>query len=131
MEIGMLWFDDGPAKLRERVQRAAEYYTDKYGHKPNLCLVHPGMLSGEADKFNGVQVRPAGGLMKGHLWLGVEEAAKANGANGKGGKSNGTQAKRTSGKARTGSGKSAKANGAKKPRSKASGAKRGSKKKAD
>lgn len=79
MDIGMLWYDEGPAKLKERLQRAVEYYTDKYGRKPNLCLVNPEMLNGDAGKFNGVQLRAAPAVMKDHFWLGVEERAKTNG----------------------------------------------------
>lgn len=84
MEIGMLWYDNGSNKLKERVQRAAEYYTDKYGRKPNLCLVNPEMIKGETSKVNGVQVRTAAAVMPNHFWIGVDEAAGKNGAgNGK------------------------------------------------
>lgn len=80
MEIGMLWYDNGTSKIKERVQRAAEYYTDKYGRKPNLCLVNPAMIKGEASKVNGVQVRTAEAVMPDHFWIGVDEAAAKNGA---------------------------------------------------
>lgn len=79
MDIGMLWYDDGPAKLKERLQTAVDYYADKYGRKPNLCLVNPETLNGDTGKFNGVQLRTAPAVMKNHFWLGVEERATSNG----------------------------------------------------
>ena len=41
MNIGMLWLDtDRKRSLDEKVQRAAEYYQDKYGRLPDLCFVN-------------------------------------------------------------------------------------------
>jgi hypothetical protein len=85
MDIGMLWYDAGPEALKDRVKRAAEYYADKHGRKPNLCMVNPDMIEGKEDKFNGIVVRSKRGVMPGHLWIGVDEVvAKSNGSNGKG-----------------------------------------------
>jgi hypothetical protein len=87
MEIGMLWYDAGPAALKDRVQRAALYYSEKHGRKPNLCLVNPDMIEREESKFKGIVVRPARGVMPGHFWIGVDETvAELNGSNGKGSK---------------------------------------------
>lgn len=53
MEIGMLWYDNSPTALKDRVKQAAGYYTEKYGRKPNLCFVHPDMLQADEGKVNG------------------------------------------------------------------------------
>jgi hypothetical protein len=48
MKIGMLWFDNDPkADLKIKIERAASYYSKKYGQSPNLCFIHPSMGSGE------------------------------------------------------------------------------------
>ncbi len=39
MNAGMLWLDDDKQRpLEERVSRAADYYREKYGRLPELCL---------------------------------------------------------------------------------------------
>ena len=83
MEIGMLWFDDSPIALNDRVKRAAEYYREKYGRKPNLCLVHPGMLMTDEGLVNSVVIRKAKGIMPDHFWIGVDEAQLKLNGNGK------------------------------------------------
>jgi hypothetical protein len=73
MNIGMLWYDDSPTALKERVERAAAYYQEKYGRKPNLCLVHPSMLNGDEPRVNGIQVRRFASVRPGHFWIGVDD----------------------------------------------------------
>lgn len=79
MNVGMLWFDNDPrTALTVKVARAADYYRKKYGLSPDLCLVHPSMLSeprldpveSQAGK---VAVRPTRVIQPGHLWIGKEE----------------------------------------------------------
>ena len=42
MNVGMLWFDNDPrTALTTKVARAADYYRQKYGLVPDLCLVEP------------------------------------------------------------------------------------------
>ena len=83
MEIGMLWYDDSPTALKDRVNRAAGYYSEKYGRKPNLCLVHPGMLQTDEGKAQGVVIRKGKGVMPGHFWIGVDESQIKKNGNGK------------------------------------------------
>ena len=91
MNVGMLWFDNDPrTALTAKVARAADYYRQKYGLVPDLCLVHPSMLGeprpdlvegpvlskveGQAAKGAGtVAVRPNRAILPGHLWIGTEE----------------------------------------------------------
>jgi hypothetical protein len=79
MNVGMLWFDNDPhTELAAKVARAADYYRQKYGLTPNLCLVHPSMLGssrpGPAEERLGkVAVRPNRAVLPGHLWIGNED----------------------------------------------------------
>lgn len=79
MNVGMLWFDnDTRTALNAKVERAADYYRQKYGLVPDLCLVHPSMLTeprpeiveGGAGK---VALRTNRAILPGHLWIGVED----------------------------------------------------------
>jgi len=77
MNVGMLWFDNDPrTALTAKVERAADYYRNKYGQVPDLCLVHPSMLAEsllKAGKKFAVTVRPNRLVLPGHLWIGVED----------------------------------------------------------
>lgn len=73
MDIGMLWFDDSARPLHEKVERAADYYAQKYGRLPTLCLVHPNSLEGAPRLVGGVELRGARTVMPNHLWIGVDE----------------------------------------------------------
>ena len=80
MNTGMLWFDNDPkAELCVKVQRAAVYYRDKYGKTPNLCFVHPSMISlpaetpGASIKSAGVEIRPNRSILPNHLWIGFAQ----------------------------------------------------------
>jgi hypothetical protein len=78
MNIGMLWFDNDPhTALTAKVNRAADYYRQKYGLVPDLCMVHPSMLGDRPDLVEGragkVVVRPNRAILPGHLWIGTED----------------------------------------------------------
>ncbi len=73
MEIGMLWFDDGPTTLKDKVSQAAAFYEQKFGEKPTHCLVNPKTLNGGEGDVAGVTVRKARNVMPNHYWIGIEE----------------------------------------------------------
>jgi hypothetical protein len=73
MEIGMLWFDDGPNSLKDKVSQAVAFYEQKFGEKPTHCLVHPNTLNGGGGDIAGVTVRKARNVMPNHYWIGIEE----------------------------------------------------------
>lgn len=77
MDIGMLWFDDSARPLEDKVQRAVDYYAQKYGRTPTLCLVNPAALNGSEGVFAGVQIRAARSVMPHHLWIGVDEQVQS------------------------------------------------------
>lgn len=77
MSIGMLWFDNSPLSLREKIKKAADYYEKKYGRQPDLCLVHARMLTDtKVEEIQDITVRPSRFVLPGHLWIGVEDPAE-------------------------------------------------------
>lgn len=73
MNIGMLWFDrDANTTLAEKIAAAVAYYKTKYGRTPNLCFVHPAMLTPGATLPEKVDVRPNRSILPNHFWIGVD-----------------------------------------------------------
>ena len=74
MQTGMLWFDNDPkTTLNNKIERAADYYRQKYGKTPNLCLVHPSMIAETQETSQKITVRSYRPVLPGHLWIGIEE----------------------------------------------------------
>lgn len=76
MHTGLLWFDNDPCTtLSVKIQKAMDYYTKKFGRKPDLCLVHPSMMdTGQIQiDFGKLVVRPYRPVMPGHFWIGTED----------------------------------------------------------
>lgn len=72
MNVGMLWLDDDKKRpLTEKVQRAADYYREKYGRFPELCLVNSQALSNER-QVGKIKVQPARTVLRDHFWLGMQ-----------------------------------------------------------
>ena len=79
MDIGMMWFDNDPKTgLLTKIERAAEYYRNKYGCRPDLCLVNPTMLPAMKMNTGGITVRSFRSILPGILWLGVNDRQQAN-----------------------------------------------------
>ncbi len=80
MDIGMLWFDDTPSmNITEKVIKAASYYASKYGRKPNVCFVHPGMLTQDnLEPIGGIEIKASRTIMRHHYWLGIQQTHKVN-----------------------------------------------------
>ncbi len=76
MKVGMLWFDDrGEADIAERIEKASDYYQSKYGHKPNLCFVHPDSIDNDDAAVGlSLKVKASQMLLQNHFWIGVDEA---------------------------------------------------------
>lgn len=94
MDIGMLWFDDSSRSLKEKVQRAVDFYTQKYGRVPTLCLVNPAGLNGAEREATPVPIRGARSVMPHHLWIGVDEQAGRKSGRAAGGETASRPAKR-------------------------------------
>ncbi|HLE03862.1 MAG TPA: hypothetical protein VI729_04510 [Anaerolineales bacterium] len=76
MKIGMLWFDNDPkADLKVKIERAASYYSKKYGQAPNLCFVHPSMAPAPNGKPDSIEIRANRSVRPNHFWIGVADQA--------------------------------------------------------
>ncbi|MCA9916382.1 MAG: hypothetical protein KC445_00440 [Anaerolineales bacterium] len=74
MNVGMLWLDDDRNRsLDEKVNRAVEYYREKYGRMPELCLVNKMMLT-EEKQVGKVSVQPQTAILPHHFWVGMKAA---------------------------------------------------------
>jgi hypothetical protein len=74
MDTGMLWFDDGPQGLNDKVARAVSFYATKYGRTPTVCLVHPSTTAGaELAAVSGVVLRETRAILPNHFLVGIEE----------------------------------------------------------
>ncbi len=84
MKIGMLWFDNDPkADLKVKIERAASYYSKKYGQVPNLCFIHPSMKppangngngKPQAERFSAnIEIRTNRSVLPNHFWIGIAE----------------------------------------------------------
>lgn len=72
MKAGMLWLDaDARRTFDEKVQRAVDYYRQKYGSSPDLCLVNTATLSEEEKKVGTVMVQRTRTVLPHHFWVGV------------------------------------------------------------
>ena len=72
MKSGMLWLDaDARRTLDEKVQRAVEYYRQKYGALPDLCLVNTATFAEEEKTIGPVKVQRARTVLPHHFWVGI------------------------------------------------------------
>lgn len=82
MVNSMLWFDNSQSDLSAKIKHAVEYYVKKYNRQPDLCLVHPIMLTDDlrikasfelkiGEKK--ILVRPYRPVLPGHIWIGMED----------------------------------------------------------
>jgi len=74
MDIGLLWFDnDSKSDLGTKVLKAADYYRSKYGQDPNLCFVHPSMMTEAKANAGQVAVCTNSSVLPHHFWIGVQQ----------------------------------------------------------
>ena len=72
---GMLWFDNDPQrKLTEKIDRAARYYQQKYGSKPTLCFVHPGLPATIYEASTDLDIQFNTTVPLDHIWIGSTDA---------------------------------------------------------
>ena len=92
MKEGLLWYDDDPARdLAEKIGLAARRYQQKFGAPPNICYVHPSVVSASplssgdkarkdrAHKIGGMQVAVLPSVLQHHFWLGQEDRQRGRG----------------------------------------------------
>jgi hypothetical protein len=74
MNTGMLWYDDDKKRtLEEKVKLAADYYRQKFGRSPTLCLVNPSSMNGAPKKVAKLELRSAHNVLLHHFWVGIAE----------------------------------------------------------
>jgi len=84
MDTGMLWFDDGPQALKDKLERAVSFYATKYGRSPTMCLVHPATLAdGKEGHLAGVALQTSRSILPNHFLVGVEDRAVVTRKNGR------------------------------------------------
>jgi hypothetical protein len=70
MDFGMLWHDDDKkTTLEQKVARARDYYTDKYGVPPTACCVHTTAADGQPGLVAGLRLVGRGNVIKDHFWI--------------------------------------------------------------
>lgn len=73
MKVGMLWFDgDRGLEVNARIEKATDYYHEKYGQKPTVCYVNPVMIEQAGGvEFKDIEVKSNSSVLKDHFWLGT------------------------------------------------------------
>ena len=80
MDTGMLWFDDGPQGLKDKVARAVSFYATKYGRTPTR-LPGPSGDDRPAPKwgrFRAWSLRETHAILPNHFLVGIEECRRAS-----------------------------------------------------
>ena len=71
-----MWFDDSKLPLQEKILRAASYYYQKFGRKPNLVEIHTNTQPPTDWRVlaeNGILIRFDNRVLVNHLYIGQEE----------------------------------------------------------
>ncbi len=77
IQEGLLWFDDSPTRsMVDKVGNAVQRYQQKYGHAPDVCYVHPGLMPEHEVSIGPVKVLPAPTVLLHHFWLGTTATKK-------------------------------------------------------
>lgn len=73
MQIGMLWYDNDPElDLLTKVEHAANYYSEKYGHVPTICCAKPETLGdNHPEEVAGIRLQPMESVLPDHFWIGT------------------------------------------------------------
>lgn len=75
MKTGMLWLDaDSRRTFDEKVERAVDYYRQKYGATPDLCLVNITTFTEEERNIGVVKVQRTRTVLPHHFWVGLSSA---------------------------------------------------------
>ena len=75
-EYMLMWFDDSKLPLQEKIIRAASYYYQKFGRKPNICEIHTNTQPPTDWRVlaeNGILIRFDNRVLVNHLYIGQEE----------------------------------------------------------
>lgn len=72
MKTGMLWLDaDARRTFDEKVQRPVDYYFQKYGDTPDLCLVNTASFTEDEKRVGPVKIERTRTVLPHHFWVGI------------------------------------------------------------
>lgn len=67
----MMWFDDDKGRtLKEKIENAAAFYTEKYGAAPNICFTNDQALEDDLN-VDRIDVKPHKFVRPQHFWIGL------------------------------------------------------------
>jgi hypothetical protein len=76
MKVGMLWFDNDPkTPIEKKIEKAVQYYKDKYARDANTCYVNPSMIpEGQESIISipGVDVIATRSVLPNNFWIGID-----------------------------------------------------------
>jgi len=73
MEKGMMWCkDDKKESMTDSLKKAFDYYSDKYGSKPDTCYVNPNAFD-ELNSVDYINIVSAKSILRNNFWIGNEE----------------------------------------------------------
>jgi hypothetical protein len=74
MRRGLLWYDDDPRhEVKENIICAARRYEEKFGCKPDTCLVHPDTLAKLRGSVDTIRIMAVTTMLPHHYLVGVAE----------------------------------------------------------
>jgi hypothetical protein len=82
----LLWFDDNPGRsIEDKIGQAAHRYRMKHSVQPNVCYVHPSVLSdnSKVKKVGDVRVAALPTVLVHHFWIGIEGPRKVEAVQGR------------------------------------------------
>ena len=72
-EFMLWWHGDCRGPLEEKINKAVEYYQDKYGSTPKCVEVSPQELRRRFSRHNDVVIRKNVLVVPGYLFVGMDE----------------------------------------------------------
>ncbi len=71
-----MWYDGDPKRaINEKIERAAEYYRQKRGVRPNTCVINPDTVRENSVVFPGIKIAIAPDVVPDHFWIGIASRA--------------------------------------------------------
>lgn len=71
--IGLMFYMRPDQELLDVIQWGAQYYRDKYDKEPEVCIVHPSMLTDEKLPDLKMVVRAEKYVLIRNIWIGYEQ----------------------------------------------------------
>jgi hypothetical protein len=69
--IGMLWYDNSRETLTRKIERALDYYRDKFGEEPNTIAVNPTDALAGIPAISDIRIVPDRMVARNYMLIGV------------------------------------------------------------